>query len=290
MSSSAKYGFLTMEKKDNRKFNSVGSSRIRARWVCKYWDKAEEFHIGKKYDAIVFQKVFWERMLAAFEGIKILDICDPVWLQARSEVVRTLDMVDGVVTSTQPLAGYLNRITPKEMPIICIPDRVDLAEHKPIKGEHVGRGESVVWFGFSHNQHYLIKTFDFLIKNNLKLTVVSNQPMVVPRTFEKLRVENVKYSYESIYQELIKHDFALLPQPDDLKGRYKSNNKDLTCWAIGLPVAKVPEDLARFSDPNERNKEARKRRKEVEERWDVRQSVAEWKELLNEIRSGNKRG
>ena len=35
----------TMEKFDNRMPNSVGSSRIRMRWMLPYWEQAEEFII-----------------------------------------------------------------------------------------------------------------------------------------------------------------------------------------------------------------------------------------------------
>ena len=71
-----KIGICTMEKFDNRVVNSVGSSRIRVRWLLKYWPEAEEYIIGKEYDVLIFQKVYWKPMMQSFEGIKILDICE----------------------------------------------------------------------------------------------------------------------------------------------------------------------------------------------------------------------
>jgi len=66
---------ITMERMDNRLFNSVGSSRIRMRWLLPYWEEAEEYVIGKKYEIMIFQKVYWGAMMEAFEGIKLLDLC-----------------------------------------------------------------------------------------------------------------------------------------------------------------------------------------------------------------------
>ena len=41
-------GCLSMEKIGNRAVNSVGSSRIRLRWLLNYWPEAEEYIIGKE--------------------------------------------------------------------------------------------------------------------------------------------------------------------------------------------------------------------------------------------------
>ena len=98
-----KVGLLTMEKMDNRLFNSVGSSRIRMRWMLPYWDEAEEYGIAKEYETLVFQKVYWGAMMDAFKGVKILDLCDPDWLENKP-VFEFVDKVDAVVTSTPALA------------------------------------------------------------------------------------------------------------------------------------------------------------------------------------------
>ena len=41
-----KIGVSTMERFDNRRSQSVGSSRIRARWLLHYWPEAEEYKIN----------------------------------------------------------------------------------------------------------------------------------------------------------------------------------------------------------------------------------------------------
>lgn len=104
-----KIAFATMEKIENRPVNSVGSSRIRARWLCDFWPEAQEYHVGEKYDVIIFQKAYWQEMMVKFDGIKIFDLCDPDWLIPRP-VVESAQLCDAVVTSTQALADYLKKV------------------------------------------------------------------------------------------------------------------------------------------------------------------------------------
>ena len=103
-----KVGFITMEKFENRQLNSVGSSRIRARWVYKYWKEAEEWKTGHKYDAVVFQKVYWRDYMKKFKGIKIFDICDPDWLDNRP-VMEAIGLCDAVATSSPNLRDYIKK-------------------------------------------------------------------------------------------------------------------------------------------------------------------------------------
>lgn len=273
-------GFATMEKIENRLPGSIGSSRIRAQWLCNYWKDAEIYKVGKKYDVMIFQKAYWQQMLESFPGVKIFDLCDPDWLVPRP-VVQVMDYCDAMVTSTEALATYLRNFIKK--PVICIPDRVDLHEHNP-RGVHEGRATKVGWFGYAHNMHYIQKCFGDLLEKNLELVIISDIEYVPPMGYENLHITNVKYNYENVHDELKKCDMLLLPDTnDDIKGRFKSNNKTLTGYALGLPVAKLPEDLDRFMNPDERNQEMEMRLKEVREKWDVRLSVEEYKTLIKSL-------
>jgi len=279
-----KIGQITMEKFDNRPFNTVGSSRIRMRWLLNFWPEAEEYMIGKKYGVLIYQKVYWEQMKTMFKGIQILDLCDPDWLEGK-DVFRYIDMVDAVTTSTPALADYIRKLRPKKK-VVCIPDRVYFPEHKPVKENHDKTTNSCVHFGYHHNTGCLLPTLDYLLTRRLTLAVISNNSYAIPsKQWDGLKVENIKYQHPAIYKELIKHDFALLPPPAGEKGKYKSNNKLLTCYALKVPVARHPEDLQRFSDPVERAKEAEKRYNEVKEKWDCRQSVEQYRKLIDEIQS-----
>jgi hypothetical protein len=279
-----------MEKFDNREFNSVGSSRIRARWLLNYWPEAEEYVIGRKYEVLIYQKVYWDTMLENFEGIQILDLCDPDWLEGKP-VFEYIDLVDAVTTSTEALAEYIRKLRPNGF-VQCVPDRIYIPEHQPVKTEHIGPLKNLAWFGYSHNAHYLISTFDELIKRDLELVFISNAPFDVPLMYRgKLKVQNVPYNYDTIFRELVKVDAVLLPVPSgDEKAKYKSNNKVLSSWAQGLPVVAVPEDLDRFMSAEERKKESELRLQEIKDKWDVKYSVDEYVKIIETIRKRRKNG
>lgn len=279
-------GFITMEKVENRPPGSVGSARIRGQWLWDHWNEAEEYRVGHPYDVMIFQKAYWREMMINFKGIKIFDLCDPDWLEPRP-VVESMEYCDAMVTSTEALAKYLRKFI-FDKPVICIPDRINLDEHNP-RGEHTGTAKKVVWFGYSHNIHYIQKTFEFLIENDLELVIISNVPYRPPTGYDRLKITNINYNYDHVHENIKACDFALLPETDeDLRGKFKSNNKTLTAWALGMPVAKDPDDLTRFLNPDERNKERALRLQEVKDNWDVKISVEEYKSLIQDLQNRQK--
>lgn len=274
-----KVGFLLFEKIHGKKY--IGSSRIRGHWIIKHWDEAELFEQGGKYDAIIFQKVYWSNYFKIFDGIKVLDICDPDWLDT-VPIIEPLSYLDGITTSTEALAEEMRKLTDK--PVKFIPDRQDLEFHnaEKYKKVHKGRATKVIWFGYSHNAKTLDITLVYLKKYNLKLTVLSCFRPPYPRADK-----NLKYNWGSSDFDFNKivtsYDVVLLPPNESPKGRFKSKNKTYTAWALGMPVATTPEELKKFLDPEERQKEADKRLKEVREKWDVKISVEEFKEFVNKL-------
>lgn len=274
--------FATMENIDNRQKGSVGSSMIRANWLINYWPEAEEFKIGEDYDVIIFQKVYWKEMMKSFHGIKILDICDPDWMEGKP-VMEFVEMADACVTSSQALADYIKEFTSK--PVVCIPDRVDLQLYPRKKAKHNEFLKSLVWFGYHQNFHYVEPTLEIIHNQKLNLTIVADIPFTPPTGYPGVMVKNVKYQQNSIQDELVRHDAALLPEVKgtDLRGHFKSNNKDVQCWALGLPVIKRPEDLDRLMSFDERVKEANDKRKLVEEEYDVKISVREYQDLIKKL-------
>ncbi len=282
-------GILTMERMDNRMINSVGSSRIRARWLLNYWEEAEEYVIGKKYDVLLFQKVYWDNMIKNFKGIKILDLADPDWLEGKP-VFEFIDLCDAVTTSTEPLAEYIRKMRPKAF-VQCVPDRVYIPEHKPIKEIHKGTLRKVCWFGYSGNTHYLMNTFDELISRDIELTIISNATYDPPLAYrDRLNIVNVAYDYGTLFKELIKADAVLMPDPHgDAKAKYKSNNKTLESWALGMPVITLPTDIDKFMSADARRKESRKRLQEIKDDWSVEKSVDDYREIIEKIKK-NKKG
>lgn len=273
-------GFLTMEKSENRPVDTVGSSRIRCRWVWKYWPDAEEYHIGQRYDVMVFQKAYHDDLAKAFNGIKIFDLCDPDWLDPRP-VVEMINLCDACTTSTEALAEYLRKII-KDKPILCIPDRIDLDEHKP-RGPHEGDLKKIVWFGYSRNQIYVEKALPFIAKAGVELTVIADQPFTAPQGYSGVKITNINYAYPKVHEDIKQYDAALMPPPHDYRGQFKSNNKTLTCWALGVPVIAHPDDFEKFKTAESRNAEQKARLDEIKTKWDVKISVKEYQELIEKL-------
>lgn len=266
---------LDMEKFDNRKFNSVGSSRIRGRWMRKYCPQIEEFSNGIRYDAVIYQKAYYFTHMKRFEGIKIFDMCDPDWLEGR-KVVEVSEMVDAFTVTTQAIHDFIVQLTDK--PVIIIPDRIDPDEHVPVKEEHYGKARSVIWYGYSSNQVALDQCMIPIRDRLLSLAVASE------RGYREADI-NIIYDYSTINEEIIKHDMVILPDySHDKRHRYKSNNKTLSAWALKMPVATSPEDLDRFMDPVARTEEANMRYNYVIKECHSKDSGPQYLELINSLK------
>ena len=282
-----KIAINTMELHEKRAKNTVGSSRIRGNWLLNYWEEAELFQIGKKYDVVIFQKAYDLAYMRAFDGIKIFDLCDPDWLE-KKPIKEVTELCDAVVTSTPALAEFVRNITNK--PVLCIPDRMDLNEHAG-KREHTAPAKMVGWFGYHTNQKTVDQCLSAIKRLGLKLTVFSDlpyQPEAQVQGIDDLwlstNVRNIKYDYETINQEMLSSvDIIINPRIESGRFKYKSNNKTLTAWALGIPVAETADDLEMFMDPDKRQAESDKRVAEIKEKWDVKQSVEDYKQLIHNL-------
>lgn len=268
-------GFVLFDNYLQRK--GIGSSRIRGRWVIKYFNRipdvnAEEFVQGKNYDVIVFQKAYWKEMAREFKGIKILDICDPDWLEG-AEVVSFCTLVDFITVPTEAMKEALSKYT--EKPIYIIPDSEDVEILPPPK-HHEGKAKKVVWFGYSSNLETIFPTFYTIKKLGLKLLVVTDGHL----NTSECSYENIKWQEETCDQEYQKADFALLPDKMSGRFKFKSNNKTIHSWALGLPVAKTPQEMERFMDGEERQKEAADRYQEVKEKYTTEKVANQFYELI----------
>jgi hypothetical protein len=285
-----KVGFITMEKVANRPVDTVGSSRIRARWVAKYWDEAEEYMLGRKYDVLIFQKAWWESMIREFEGIKIFDICDPDWFEGKRSYFGLMSECDAVTTSTPALANYIGKLI-THIPVICIPDRLDLEEHQEFKKVHSPVLKEVAWFGYSHNFYYLERTFDKLIEKGLSLKVIADKGVDLSEKYKQaLKIKQVTYDYRNVHREIIGADAVLMPEASgDLRASFKSNNKTLTAWALGMPVIQEPGDMDRLGGQAVREKEGQGNRAKAVKDWDVKLSVKDYKKLIKEIQNAREK-
>lgn len=272
---------------DFSKFNGKppqGSTLIRCNQLYKCWDEADEYHYGEKVDVMVFQKVYVNDdydFPEKLNAIKILDLCDPDWFSGHVQIKRTIDSMDAVTCSSLELTKHVSQFTDK--PVIHVPDRFDL-EVIPKPQEHIGKAKNIVWFGYSHNAEALKQAVNALVENNLHLTVISNDDPIVTRWNKDLQYTYVKYDEDTIYQELQKHDIALLPPGTRAIDRFKSNNKTIKAQLAGLPVAHDRETLEKYIDPEERNKFIKLNHDRISKEYDVAQSVAQLKEIIDAVK------
>jgi len=254
----------------------IGSSRIRGRWVIKYLNgiegvEAESFVQGKEYDAIVFQKAYWREMAREFKGVKILDICDPDWLDG-ADVVSFCRHMDAVTVPTEEMKFAIERFT--DTPVFVIPDGEDF-ETLPSPKIHDGTAKTVLWYGYSHNMDILDGAYDIIKKHGLTLRIVSDGRL----NTSECQVENVQWDEATCDEEYQKADFAIFPRKKSGRGIYKSDNKTTHAWALGLPVARTPDDVARFMNETERIIDSEIRYQEARRNHDVKKSA----ELMYEI-------
>jgi len=267
-------GFVLFENYHQRK--NIGSSRIRGHWIIKYMEEAELFIQGKEYDTIIFQKVYWKEMAREFKGKKILDICDPDWLEG-AELVGFMKEMDAITVPTEKLKEVICQMTDK--PVFVIPDSIDF-EILPIPKKHQGRAKKVVWFGYSHNMDVLDPTLMKLNKMGLTLKVISDGSY----NSSECKIENVRWNEETWIKEIQDADFCLLPEKIGGKWLFKSPNKTHQSWALGMPVAKTPEELEKFMSEEEREKESKEKYKWVLENCDVKKSIEKLREIINLIK------
>ena len=283
-----KTAFFTFEQYMGKK--EIGSTRIRCDWLINHWQdvgpdigKAERFKAGQKYDVVIFQKAFWMEYVESFEGIKILDLCDPEWMHWGSRIKQFIDSCDAVTTSTMTLAKYIGEIT--DVQVRYIADRVDLDIVTPRK-KHEGDAKAVAWYGYSQNYQMLESAIPAIKKLGLSLIVISDKGGYVPKTIDdKLDLTNYPFNQNTLYDDLARADIIINPKSDAAHWKYKSENKTVQAWAIGMPVAENDIQLKALIPVNARIEAQKKNYEAVKKDYDVKLSVIELKNLILQIRS-----
>jgi hypothetical protein len=280
-----KVGIVTMERHLGKV--NIGSSRIRGEWIAKYWDDAEIFVQGQKYDAIIYQKAYWVEHAKLFKGIKILDVCDPDFMHWGYRVKEMIEECDAVTTSTEALAVAFRQFTDK--PVVFIPDRMDLDFHKE-KKIHEGRAENVVWYGYSQNFPLLQAALPSVVRLKFKtLIVISDRGFVLPSQFiGKIDIINYKWSPRTVNEDIVRGDIVLNPKIDSTHWRFKSNNKTISANLLNMPVAQTDAELAALIEEKPRAEAAEKAYKEAIENYDVKLSVEDYKNLVATLAEAKK--
>ena len=264
----------------------VGSSKIRVHNLVERWPEAELYKYGENPDVLIYQKVYVTDEFTFpehFEGIQILDICDPDWMQIDVQIRRTVDAVDAVVCPTEAIKNFISQMTDK--PVRVIKDRFDVSSF-PGPKTHQGKAKKAVWFGYAHNADLLQDALNGLKSRDMELTIISDvDPMIYPYADDDYteRIHWKPYYNQTILENLQEHDICVLPAGMRPQDHFKSENKDMIARLCGLPVAKTGEDLDSLVEAEDRNSSVRSWHQYVREEYDVAKSVHEYQQLIGEL-------
>lgn len=270
----------------------TGSTNIRVHQLIKYWPEAGIYLYGEHPEVLIFQKVYIGpdyKFPAHYPGIKILDICDPDWLDGLTAIRETIDNMDAVVCSSEGLQNFLKQFTDK--PVVVIKDRFDL-DVIPAPKVHVGTAKTVVWFGYRHNAECLRYAMRTLAELDLNLLIVSDDdpfawqwlPREDAEAFRTNRYRYIKYSEATVYQNLQEADICLLPSAERAIDKFKSDNKTAKAILAGLPVAHDGDKLRELLEESKRIEFIKENYSNYRTEYDVQKSVSEYKDLIAQIK------
>lgn len=283
-----KTAIMTFQKYHGRARGAIGSSIIRGEWLANHWDDAELWTNGMYSDVMIYQKAYYQYHMKDFPGIKILDICDPDWMKGDMKCGEKLTgikemekYIDAVTCATDELTDTIKNFV--DMPVITIPDRLDLNQFPKEVKKHEGEAKTVCWFGYMHNAEAVLNgVLPSLGERKMSLVIVSNKDYL-PFSNYGVDITNIKYDINTAYDMIKDCDIVLNPRLLLANFKYKSNNKTLISWALGLPVAATLDELDTFMSAESRNKEVEKRHEEIKKDWDIKLSVEQYKQLIKDI-------
>lgn len=264
--------------------SKVGSSFIRAQGLANIGQGFQIWRHGEEYESIIFQKAYWKEMMENFRGLKILDLCDPDWINGSANVVELGNMVHAITCSSEELTRVVKNFFPDK--IVChIPDRLNFNFFPEAREVHFETASTAVWFGYLHNAYETLPhILPALRANRISLKIITDAEIKHKSLFDGMEWSYVHYAAETAFDEIKEADFALNPKSPRAYFKFKSNNKNLISWRLGLPVAENIEDVKRLLSPEERNEEVRTKGLMVERDFNITQSALEYQQVFNEIR------
>jgi len=261
----------------------AGSTFLRVDRLTANAPDFEKWIHGKKYDNLIFQKAYWIEMMKLFDGPMILDLCDPDWTLAKVDIIEMGNLVHAITCSSKELTNLMQGYFSDKI-IEHVPDRIDFSIFPKPKEKHDGKAKNIVWFGYVNNAHEtLAQLLPAIKKHDLRLRIIADSPYTQKDEILELQPDFVMYDQNTIYEELKKSDIILNPRSDRAFFRYKSNNKSLIAWKLGLPVAATCQDIDRFINPVERSSDAAEKQILVRE-YGIEKSAEQYRDIIKRIR------
>ena len=264
--------------------NNSGSTLLRVDSLVANDSGFEKCVHGKKYDNLIFQKAYWKQMMKLFKGPKILDLCDPDWFQYEVDIIETGNLVHAITCSSRELTDLVKSYFPEKI-VEHVPDRLDLKTFPSPRKVHQEKARKAVWFGYIHNAYETLPQLLPSIKETgLQLRIISHLPYTEKDGILELNPEFLYYKWSTIYEQIKEADILLNPRSDKAFFRYKSNNKSLFGWQLGLPVAVTNEDVMRLMNPDERNKEVSTMQPVVAQEYHIEKTAEQYRDIISRIK------
>lgn len=264
-----------------RPIEKVGSSVYRAKWIWENWPEAESYIEGKKYDAVIFQKVNLPGLWRAMDCVKILDLCDPVWLQEGREhipnIVEESRYFHAITVSSEGLKNELEQY-PLHCPVYWVDDRIDFKQiTKRPKKKH--KGIVIGYLGYANNgQSALQSVTPYLYgRDDVTIKFITNQELKL----DGIKTEYAEFDWSTLGDELADCDFVLNPPVQSGYAHMKSKNKTHLAWAHGVPVAHNSDEMMLLMDPVEREKAIAQFRGILSE-FDISKSIEAYKTIITQ--------
>lgn len=287
------------------------SSRMRAYWVAEAlrerghnantltYHSIKENVLPGGYDILVWQKlVDLETVRKMPHAYHYWDVCDPSWWWQPKECYEIAQRMAGVVASSQALAddfrsflwsdGY--HAGGKDY-VYTIPDRLKLSHFHTQRQHGDVSPVRFIWFGVAANRVALWgarANLERLVANGhkIELTIFDDRPDVRFAFSDAFPIYHVQWSLDKEVEVLAAHDVALLPPYPGPWGEVKSNNKNLTAWACGLPSwdgfdLTFGTSLVMPPYPEFRSDVSNSHMAQLLAQYPIEQSAAEWEALLS---------
>jgi hypothetical protein len=221
-----------------------------------------------------------------FAGVRIFDLCDPDFLSDGPRCQAMLDVCDAITCPSESLAAHVAGMT--RTPVRLIPDRLDLDALGERRKAHYGPATTVAWFGYATNYPMLDTAIDAVLQCGIPHLLViadAKRPYrLPPPAVGRLTLTNRPWGEEAVYDDLLTADIVLNPRSEEGRWRFKSDNKTVLAWALGLPVARDGVELSRLLAEDDRRRESERRYQMIRDTRDVRRTVDELRALIDELR------
>ena len=294
----------------------LASSRIRGHWLAKHWPECDDhfypenfpqyagdffkpenqFAILKDYSVVIFNKTYEWRLAEKLKEngqAVIVDFCDPDFLLSHSseqrvkDCLKTLRYADLAVVNGEAIKQELKKFY--KGPIEIVPDRIDFEFYQPRKEVHREDLRKVVWYGYSENLRVLEPYLKDILDRGIEVMIISD------KFFENFFLADCKYDPSemitfkvwepaSYCQHIVSCDAVFIGRDTDpYLSKFKSPNRAMAGYALGMPVAYDIADLEKLKSPQARYEDAEKNYRLVREKLDISHSVKQYRDIVGKL-------